>query len=93
MAFLGYEGLKSFEFATQLIPKSFGNLKTARVCNIVNHRRRDGSQITEDIVEKLIPFFIDQDKDHMLNSLMYLTEKSGDVYTMFITPPVKECIS
>ena len=92
MAFLGSEGLKSFEFAaTQLIPKSFGNVKTARVCNIVNHHCRSGLQITEEIVENLIPFLVDQDKNHMLNSLLHLTERSGDAYTMFIVPPVERC--
>ena len=97
MAFLGYEGLKNLEFASKLVPKSFG---TARVCNIVNyHCHHDESPITKDVVEKLLPVIVDQDKNidqdkhHMFGSLMQLSEKSGDVYTMFITPPVKECIN
>ena len=103
MGFLGYEGLKSLEFASQLVPKSFG---TAPVCNIVNHHcHHDESPITEEVMEKLLPVIIDQDKKidqsksidqnkhHMFDSLMQLSEKSGGVYTMFITPPVKECIN
>ena len=68
MAFLGYKGLKSFEFATQLVPKSFGNLKTARVCKIVNHHSPDKPPITEDIVEKLLPVFADEEKNYMYDS-------------------------
>ena len=29
----------------------------------------------------------------MYDSLMHLPEKNGDVCTMFITPPVQECIN
>lgn len=29
----------------------------------------------------------------MLNNLMRLSEQSGDAYTMFLAPPVKECIN
>ena len=103
MAFLGYERLKSLEFASQLVPKSFGK---ARVCNIVNHHcHHDESPITEDVMEKVLPVIVDQDKNidqsksidqdkhHMFGSLMQLSEKSGDVNTMFIIPPVKECIN
>ena len=105
MAFLGYEGLKNLEFASQLVPKSFG---IAPVCKIINHHcHHDESLITEEVMEKLLPVIIDQledkkidqsksidqNKHHMLDSLMQLSEKSGNVYTMFITPPVKECIN
>lgn len=59
MAYLGHEGLKSFEFATQLIPKSFGRHRTTHVCNIVNHLSyRDQSPLNESTVEKLLPVLV-----------------------------------
>ena len=95
MSYLGHEGLKNFEFAAQLIPNSFGKYRTTYVCNIFNRlSSQDQVPLSESTVEKLLPLFGNQGNDCMLNSLMSLSEESGDVYpTMFLAPPVKECIN
>jgi len=70
MAYLGYEGLKGLKFSMQLVPKSFGNFRKVRVCNIINHfSSHDRPPITETVVEELLPVLTNQDKNYMLNSM------------------------
>ena len=93
IAILGHKGSKGFELATQLVPRSFGNLRTTRVCNINNFSWRDQPPITEAIVEKLLPVLIDQNKKMAFYSLIHLSEESSNVHIMFLEPPVKKCIN
>ena len=93
-SYLGHEGLKNFEFAAQLIPNSFGKDRITHVCNIVSRlSSQDQVPLSESTAVKLLPLLSDKDNTPTVNSLMSLSEESGDIHTMFLAPPVKECIN
>ena len=101
IACLGFDGYNGLQHAAKLVPGSYGTLRKSRVCDIVNYFVKVNHPITctkkfqEADAERLLHIIdsLNQSTNEfdIENTLRRLTEESGEVYTMFIAPPIQRC--
>ena len=98
IAFMGYDGYFGLQHAAKVIPKSFNSYRKGCICRTLNYYVPSDcpeSQFQEDTVENLLEIIDHQQPftNNIGDALIKLTEETGEVFTMFLSPPVLTCIN